>query len=92
MSQGFDRVVSEQLDLEESLATIRDMAKKNKNVMNETSIMQSMEEQMKVLDQRSEEFRREVYGQLESNRKHFKEQRNTQQVLSVKPQAYDVTK
>ena len=86
MNQEPDRVVSKQLDPEESLAAIRDMAKKNKNAANETSLMQSIEEQMKVLDQRSEEFRREVYGQLESNRQQFEEQRNAQQTMQASQQ------
>ncbi|EEF51213.1 conserved hypothetical protein [Ricinus communis] len=71
MSQDLDSLVSEQLDLGETIAA---MVKK-KATVNDGSRLQSMEEQMKILDQRSEEFRKEVFVQLEMQNQQFQAQK-----------------
>lgn len=56
------------------------MAKK-KAAANETSQIQALEEQFQKLDQKGEEFRKEMYNHLEIHTKKFQEQKDAQQVI-----------
>ncbi|EEF47098.1 conserved hypothetical protein [Ricinus communis] len=83
MSQDLDSLVSEQLDLGETIAA---MAKK-KATVNDGSGLQSMEEQMKILDQRSEEFCKEVFVHLEMQNQQFHAQKEAQEMAQTSRQA-----